>query len=122
MPVSPGAGTNVLVVSHELLLRETYGMLFRLAGYIAEEAEPLFAVARLNAGGVAILVIDHTVSRDARYALVSLARLFSPKIKIISLHASAKDCGADIAMDSREGAEQILKRVEGLFSGYSSVH
>lgn len=110
MPSHP----SLLVVSHELLVRKTYAKLFRRAGYIAEEAEPIFSVARLKAGGVGILVMDHTLSRDVKQALIGCVRLLSPDTKTVTLHASAKDCGADLVIDSREGAPAILQRVAAL--------
>jgi DNA-binding NtrC family response regulator len=109
-----GAGVTVLVVSHEPSLRETYAMLFQQAGYTAEEAEPVFSIPRLKLGTVGILVMDHTLSKDARQALVGLVRVFSPDTKTVALHASAKDNGADLAMDSREGAGAVLERVAAL--------
>ncbi|MCI0352149.1 MAG: hypothetical protein L0Z53_22240 [Acidobacteriales bacterium] len=113
---------SVLIVSHEPMLRDTYTMLFQQAGYIAEQAELDQSPRRLKTGTFALLVMDHTLSKDERESLVLLARQLSPNSKTVALHSSAKDCGADLAMDSREGAEEILKRVKEMFSGYSSSH
>jgi DNA-binding response OmpR family regulator len=113
---------TVLVVGHESMLRESYAMLFQQAGYVAEEAEVDQSPRRLKSGTFALLVMDHTLSKEERESLVILTRQLSPNAKTVALHSSASDCGADLAMDSREGAEEILKRVGELFSGYSSTH
>jgi DNA-binding response OmpR family regulator len=115
----PGA---VLVVGHEPMLRETYSMLFEQAGYVAVQAELDQSPRRLKAGEFTLLVMDHTLSKEERESLISLARQLSPGAKTVALHSSARDCGADLAMDSREGADAILKRVEEMLSGYSSCH
>lgn len=112
----------VLVVGHEPMLRDTYTMLFQQAGYIAEQAELEQSPRRLKNGSYSLLVMDHTLSKEERESLVLLARQISPNAKTVALHSSGKDCGADLAMDSREGAEEILKRVNEMFSGYSSSH
>ena len=113
---------TILVVGHEPMLRETFSTLFQQAGYVVEEAELDQSPRRLKHGRFALLVMDHTLSKEERESLVILTRQLSPSAKTLALHASGKDCGADLAMDSREGADEILKRVEELFSRYSSTH
>lgn len=109
-----GQGIGVLVVGHEPSLRETYALLFDAAGYRAHPTELNHSPSRLKAGAFALLVMDHTLSKEERTSLVELARQLAPNIKVAALHASAQDCGADLVMDSREGAEAILERVAAL--------
>jgi DNA-binding response OmpR family regulator len=116
MPAS-GRITAVLVVSHEPNLRETYTMLFQQAGYTAQAAELSHSVGRMKAIRFSALVMDHTLSKEERYSLVQLARQLSPQTKTVAFHSSAKDCGADLAMDSREGAAAILRRLASLMNG-----
>jgi CheY-like chemotaxis protein len=103
--------TAVLVVSHEPMLRETYTMLFQQAGYSAQAAELTESIGRLKAIAFSAVVMDHTLSQEERYCLVRLVRQLSPQIKTVAFHSSAKDCGADLAMDSRDGAAAILERI-----------
>jgi DNA-binding response OmpR family regulator len=112
-----GRSVAVLVVGHEPNLRETYTMLFQQAGYTAEQAELDRSVSRLKTDTFALVVMDHTLSKDERQSLVRLARRVSPDIKVVAFHSSAKDCGADLAMDSREGAAAILERVAAVVNG-----
>jgi CheY-like chemotaxis protein len=109
-----GRTVAVLVVSHEPNLRETYIMLFQQAGYTAQAAALIDAVGRMKAIRFSVLVMDHTLSKDERQTLVRLARQLSPQIKAVAFHSSAGDCGADLAMDSREGVKAILQRVAAL--------
>jgi hypothetical protein len=120
----PARGSRIalLVVGHEPAVRETYAMLFQRAGYIAQAAEISDGVGCIKAIAFSAIVMDHTLSKDERQSLVRVAHLLSPNIKAVAFHASAQDCGADLAMDSREGAEAILERVQSLFAGYSSIH
>jgi DNA-binding response OmpR family regulator len=115
----PAAGRRItaLVVGHEPMLRETYALLFERAGYVAEHAQLGSSPALLKATKFALLVMDHTLSREERKSLVPVARHLSPGIKIVALHSSARDCGADLVMDSREGASAILERVAVLLGG-----
>jgi DNA-binding response OmpR family regulator len=113
MPATGGT-IAVLVVGHEPLLRETYTMLFQRAGYTADAAELSHSVRRLKEINFAAVVMDHTLSKEERQSLVRLARQLSPKIKTVALHSSAQDCGADLWMDSRQGADVILDRVTEL--------
>ena len=109
----PRAGDSiaVLVVGREPTLRETYAMLFQRAGYIADGVELDRSPARLKVQGFSILVMDHTLTREQRKSLVLVARNLSPGMKIVALHSSAHDCGADLVIDSREGPVEILARV-----------
>ena len=109
-----GRTVAVLVVSHEPNLGETYTMLFQQAGYTAQAAALTDAVGRMKAFQFSALVMDHTLSKDERQTLVRLARQLTPQIKIVAFHSSASDCGADLAMDSREGVQAILQRVAAL--------
>jgi predicted kinase len=97
-------------------LRETYTSLFQGAGFAAQETELIHSVRRLKEGAFSIVVLDHTLSKEERHSLVQLARQLSPETKAVAFHSSAGDCGADLAMDSRQGAEAILQKVAALVS------
>ena len=112
--VASGRTIAVLVVSHEPALRETYTMLFEQAGYAAQAAELDRSLGRLKAIAFSAVVMDHTLSKEERRSLVHVARQLAPQAKMVAFHRSAGDCGADLAMDSREGATAILDRVAAL--------
>src|SRR5262245_45619243 len=97
-------------------------MLFHQAGYIAQAAELSDSIGCMKAIAFSAIVMDHTLSRDERQSMVRIAHQLSPNIKAVAFHSSAQDCGADLAMDSREGTETILNRVQLLFGAYSSTH
>lgn len=108
----------VLIVSHDSSLRETYALLFRDDGYPthASELQDLPSTF-LNGAHVGVVVMDHTLSQEERKAVVEITRQLARGAQTVILHSSGKDCGADLAMDSREGAAQILAAVKNLVSG-----
>ena len=101
----------MLVVGCDSSLRQTYAALFEQAGYTAEHSDLDGSPRRLRTSNFLLLVIDHTLSQEQRTTLVRVARQLSPAIKVMALHSSGKDCGADLVMDSRRGAEAILAAV-----------
>jgi DNA-binding response OmpR family regulator len=105
---------SVLLVGHEPSLRDTYALLFQFAGYLAESValEELESAAKRMA--FAVIVLDHTLSLEQRKAAVQTVRRLTPQAKTVALHSSAKDCGADLSMDSRDGPGEILERVGAL--------
>ena len=112
--LSSGRSSAVLVVSHDPVLRETYTILFEQAGYTAQAADLSHSLGRLKSTRFSALVIDHTLSKEERKSLVHVARQLAPHAKTVVFHRSAGDCGADLAMDSREGAVAILDRLKAL--------
>lgn len=110
MPVH-GRNVSVLLVGHEPSLRDTYALLFQFEGYIAH-AVPLHDLrSTLKGSAFRVVVMDHTLSAEERRVGVQIVRRLTPQTRTVALHSSAKDCGADLAMDSREGAEAILLAV-----------
>lgn len=99
---------RVLVVGREPPLREIYAILFNRAGYQTLAADIEGALGLLTTVKAHVLVIDHTLSKEQRHRFVHLARRLSSTVRILALHSAAKDCGADLAMDSRLGPDAIL--------------
>jgi len=116
MPPS-GQNTVVLVVGNEPSLRETYSLLFQRAGYGADCVEVHDCESALSNGKFGLVVIDHTLSKPDRKSLVKTVRRIAPAARVVAFHSSAQDCGADLTMDSREGAAAILERVAELLNG-----
>jgi DNA-binding NtrC family response regulator len=63
-----------------------------------------------------LLVLGHTLSKDDRHHLPYKARKADENMRILVLHASGKHPAVDIAMDSREGPEAILRAVSSLLA------
>ena len=114
---SSGRSNAVLVVSHDPVLRDTYTILFEQAGYRAQAADVSHSLGRLKSIRFSALVMDHTLSKEERKSLVQVSRQLAPYAKTVVFHRSAADCGADLTMDSREGATAILDRLKALVDG-----
>jgi DNA-binding NtrC family response regulator len=117
MPPSGHNTVVVLVVGNEPSLRETYSLLFQRAGYGADCVEVHDCESALSNGKFGLVVIDHTLSKPDRKSLVKTVRRIAPAARVVAFHSSAQDCGADLTMDSREGAAAILERVAELLNG-----
>src|SRR5262249_44767461 len=108
---SDNRGIRIVVVGREPSLRDTYAILFNRAGYLAATADTEGALRLLTAVKFRVLVIDQTLSKEERHWFIHSVRQRSLTIRILALHSAAKDCGADLAMDSRVGPEAILANV-----------
>lgn len=108
---------SVLVVSHEPSLQDIYRLLFYSAGYLSHSVEVQQVPSTLKGTAFDVVVLDHTLSKEERKATVRHVRKFSPKARALAMHYSAKDCGADMVIDSRDGAKEILEAVERLMNG-----
>jgi CheY-like chemotaxis protein len=111
-------GPLVLVVSAESTLRQTRTLLLEGAGYKVVAAE-----SRHKASQIAqqfdfdVAILDHTLDKRDRIRLVRLVRELAPATRILVLHKSGADCGADLCLDSREGPEQVISSVKMLLEG-----
>jgi len=99
---------RILVVGREPPLREIYAILFNRAGYQAMAADIEGALLLLTTVKAHVVVVDHTLSKEQRRRFVLSARKLSSTVRILALHSAAKDCGADLVMDSRLGPDAIL--------------
>ena len=116
----PAHDRSVLIVSHDSSLRETYALLFNDDGYPTQSSElqdlPGTLLTRANLG---VVVMDHTLSQEERKAIVQITQQLASDVHTVILHSSGKDCGADLAIDSRDGAARILEAVKELVNGGS---
>jgi DNA-binding response OmpR family regulator len=115
MPADNGS-IPTLVVGREPALLETYAILFNRAGYQTQTAELGESAQLLKTVKHGVLVLDHTLSKEQRHWLVHLARKASLNTRIMALHSAARDCGADLVMDSREGPDAIVAGVRALIA------
>jgi DNA-binding response OmpR family regulator len=112
-----GRDISVLLVGHEPSLRDTYALLFEFAGYAAHSAAVEQLESAVKHTAFTVVLFDHTLSESQRRSAVQTVRMLAPQSKTVALHSSAKDCGADLIMDSREGPVEILARVGALLEG-----
>lgn len=114
----PAHDRSVLIVSHDSSLRETYALLFNDDGYPTQSSELQDLPGTLLTGGnLGVVVMDHTLSQEERKAIVQITQQLASDVHTVILHSSGKDCGADLAMDSRDGAARILEAVKDLVNG-----
>ena len=102
---------TLLVVSHELTLRQTYGLIFLATRYAVRSVEPSQLENALQRFKFQVGLMDHTLKEKERKAAARLIRARAPEARIVALHASAADSGADIIMDSREGPTAIIEAI-----------
>src|SRR5262245_60055481 len=110
---------SMLVVGHDSSLRETYALLFKGEGYPTLSGELQDLPSTLKERLFHAVILDHTLSEEERRSGVLITRQLAPEARTVVLHASGKDCGADLTMDSREGAERILDAVKNLMDDES---
>ena len=105
----------VLVVSADVNIRHTKIFMLEREGYLVQavesrgQAEQLLSLVKFDA-----VILDHTLKRNDRMELVRRIRDVDPNTRILVLHKSGADCGADLHFDSREGPDALLSRVRML--------
>jgi len=112
----PG-GFLVLVVSAETTIRKTRTLLMEAAGYrvvAVESRHKAIQIAQQFDFDIAIL--DHTLDKHDRIRCVRFIRQAAPATRIVVLHKSGADCGADLYLDSREGPERLVSCVKTLLA------
>lgn len=108
-------GALVLVVSAEATIRQTRTLLLEGAGHKAVVAESKHkAVQIVQQFDFDVAILDHTVDKHDRIRLVRFVRQVAPATRILVLHKSGADCGADLHLDSREGPEKLLSCLTSL--------
>lgn len=102
----------VLVVSAETTIRQTRVLLLENEGYRVVAAESRHKAGEImQQFDVDVAVLDHTLDKRDRKRLVRFVREFAPATRILLLHKSGADCGADLHIDSREGPETVISSV-----------
>lgn len=105
-----------LSFGREPALRDTYSLLFHSDGYFSHAIALEDLASTLQTTAFDVVVMDHTLSAEERKTVVQIVRSVLPRSQTVALHSSARDCGADLAMDSREGAPAILERVAAMLN------
>lgn len=112
----------VLVVSAETTIRQTRVLLLESEGYRVVAAESRHKAGEImQQFDVDVVVLDHTLDKRDRKRLVRFVREFAPTTRILLLHKSGADCGADLHIDSREGPETVISSVRILLGQSTST-
>ncbi len=86
---------------------------FALAGFIVERAIGRAATERaLLEGQFDAIVLGHTLTKDDRHHLPYMAKKSNSHIAVLVLHASGKHPAVDVAIDSRQGDEAVVKALQ----------
>ena len=114
---SAPAGFLVLVVSAEATIRQTKTLLVERGGYKVVAAESRHRASEIvQQFDFDAVILDHTLDKRDRVRLVRLVRAMAPATRILMLHKSGADCGADLCFDSREGPEKIITSLQSFFN------
>ena len=114
---SAPAGFLVLVVSAEATIRQTKTLLVERGGYKVVAAESRHRASEIvQQFDFDAVILDHTLDKRDRVRLVRLVREMAPAARILMLHKSGADCGADLCFDSREGPEKIITSLQSFFN------
>lgn len=107
----------MLVVSAETTIRQTRTLLMEGAGYKVMAAESRHKAIRIaQQFDLDIAILDHTLDKHDRIRCVRFIRQAAPATRILVLHKSGADCGADLCLDSREGPERLVSCVKTLLA------
>jgi DNA-binding response OmpR family regulator len=106
----------VLFVTRDDSSLATQVQVFREAGYpVHTAASTDEARSALKGSLFRLIILDHSLSQAERLALVKFTRQLAPRTFVLVLHASGRDCGADLVLDSRLGDQTVLQQVSHLF-------
>lgn len=107
----------VLVVSAETTIRQTRTLLMEDAGYKVVAAESRHkAIQIAQQFDFDLVILDHTLDKHDRVRCVRFIHQAAPATRILVLHKSGADCGADLCLDSREGPERLMLCVKTLLA------
>ena len=87
------------------------------AGYAVTEVIGRAATEQaLKQGKFDLVILGHSLSKDDRHHLPYKARKSNENMPILVLHASGHHHEVDMAIDSREGAEAVLRAISSLLT------
>lgn len=119
---SPPNGFSVLVVSAELSIRQTRVLLLEEAGHTPQVAESCAgAKEALQLAKFDLVILDHTFSKDDRIDFIQSMRKMRSITRVLLLHKSAADCGADLHLDSREGPDALIAALDSILKRPSAT-
>lgn len=109
------SGLSLLVVSAELSIRQTRLLLLEEAGHTPQVAESCAQAKEvLQLTKFDLVILDHTLSKDDRVDLIQFIRKTGVTTRILLLHKSGVDSGADLYLDSRDGPDALISAIDSL--------
>jgi DNA-binding NtrC family response regulator len=113
--VAAAAQGNILYGESDAAVLASESQVFEQAGYAVSRALGRAAIDQaLKSGHYDMLVLGHTLNKDDRHHLPYMAKKSGRETQVLVLHASGKHPAVDIALDSREGHEAVLKAMASL--------
>lgn len=113
--MSPSAQGNILYGENDGAVLASESKVFEQAGYTVAKAVGRAAVDQaLKTGHYDAVVLGHTLTKDDRHHLAYMAKKSGRDTQVLVLHASGKHPAVDLAIDSREGPDEVLKALASL--------
>lgn len=113
--VKASAHGNILYGENDGAVLASESKLFEQAGYSVTKAVGRAAIEQaLKTGHYDAVVLGHTLTKDDRHHLPYMTKKSGRDTQVLVLHASGKHPAVDIAMDSREGPDEVLKALASL--------
>jgi DNA-binding NtrC family response regulator len=108
---------SILYAENEEEILATQAEIFKKAGYATTQVVGRAAAEQaLKQGSFELIILGHTLSKEDRHHLPYKARKANENMRILVLHASGNHPAVDMAMDSRQGPEAVLKAVSTLLA------
>ena len=106
---------NILYGESDAAVLASESKIFQQAGYTVSQALGRAAIDQaLKSGHYDVVVLGHTLNKDDRHHLPYMAKKSGRDTQVLVLHASGKHPAVDIALDSRDGHEAVLKAMASL--------
>jgi DNA-binding NtrC family response regulator len=116
------AKTSILYVENDEKVLTTQGESLKKGGYAATQVVGRAAAEQaLKQNSFDLLILGHSLSKDDRHHLPYKARKANEDMRILVLHASGNHPAVDMATDSRQGPEAVLKAVSSLLAQKAAV-
>jgi DNA-binding NtrC family response regulator len=101
---------HILYAENDSEILAQQSKIFERAGYTVERIQGRAAVeVAVRKGHYDVVILGHTLTKDDRHHLPYMAKKADRYATVMVLHASGKHPAVDIAMDSREGDDAVLK-------------
>jgi DNA-binding NtrC family response regulator len=113
--VTASAQGKILYGENDAAVMASESRVFEQAGYTVAMAAGRLAIEQaLRSGKYDVFVLGHTLTKDDRHHLAYMAKKSGRDVQVLVLHASGKHPAVDIAIDSREGHDGVLKALASL--------
>ena len=108
---------SILYAENDEKVLASQGESLKKAGFpVTQVVGRAAAEQALKQGSFELMILGHTLSKDDRHHLPYKARKANENMRILVLHASGNHPAVDMAIDSRQGPEAVLKAVSSLLA------